>query len=285
MRKERAMALSEDRKVYLRELCAKFRDTLIDILYKAQSGHPGGSLSATEIITTLYFEKMKIDPKNPQCEDRDRFIMGKGHGAPMLYINLAEKGFFPVSDLQSLRQFGSHLQGHPSAKNTPGVELSTGPLGLGLGAGIGMAMGAKLDKKDFYTYVLMGDGEIQEGIIWEAAMAAGKFKLDNLIGILDYNGVQLDGTIDQIMPLGDVKAKWEAFGWKTIVIDGHDIQAVSDAVDEAKTHKGRGAPVIIIAKTVKGKGVSFMEGKNSWHGQPISADNYKAAKAELAGGK
>ena len=277
------MALKEDRKAYLRELCAKFRDTLIDILYKAQSVHPGGSLSATEIITTLYFEKMKTDPKNPAWEDRDRFILGKGHGAPMLYINLAEKGFFPAADLWSLRQIGCHLQGHPCAKNTPGVELSTGPLGLGLSAGVGIALGARLGKKDFYTYVLMGDGEIQEGIIWEAAMAANKFKLDRLIGILDYNGVQLDGTVDQIMPLGDVKAKWEAFGWKTIITDGHDVEAFSDAVDQAQAVKG--SPAIIIAKTVKGKGVSFMEGKNTWHGQPISEENYKAAKAELAGGK
>ena len=277
------MALSKDRKAFLSDLCGKFRATLIDMLYKAQSGHPGGSLSATEIITALYFEKMKIDPKNPAWEDRDRFILGKGHGAPMLYINLAERGFFPAADLQNLRKLGSHLQGHPSAKDTPGVELSTGPLGLGLGAGAGMALGAKLKKKDYYTYVLMGDGEIQEGIIWEAAMAAFKFKLDNLIGILDYNGVQLDGTVEQIMPLGDVKAKWEAFGWKIVETDGHDVEAVCDAVDKAKTIKG--SPVIIIAKTVKGKGVSFMEGKNAWHGQPISQENYNTAKAELAGGK
>jgi transketolase len=277
------MALQEDRKAYLRDLCGKFRNTLIDILYKAQSGHPGGSLSATELITTLYFEKMRIDPKNPSWEDRDRFILGKGHGAPMLYINLAGRGYFPAQDLQRLRQFGCHLQGHPCAKDTPGVELSTGPLGLGLGAGVGMALGGKLGKKDFYTYVLMGDGEIQEGIIWEAAMAAHKFGLDHLIGILDHNGVQLDGTVDEIMPLGDVRAKWEAFGWKTIVINGHDVEAVSDAVDKAKTIKG--SPIIIIANTVKGKGVSFMEGKNGWHGKPIGPDDYKAAKAELAGGK
>jgi transketolase len=277
------MALQEDRKTYLRDLCGKFRNTLIDILYKVQTGHPGGSLSATEIITTLYFEKMRIDPKNPKWEDRDRFILGKGHSAPMLYINLAERGFFPVSDLQNLRQFGCHLQGHPCARETPGVELSTGPLGLGLGAGLGMALGGKLDKKDFYTYVLMGDGEIQEGIIWEAAMAAGKFKLDKLIGILDNNGVQLDGTVEQIMPLGDIKAKWEAFGWKTILIDGHDVGAIADAVDAAKNMKT--GPVIIIAKTVKGKGVSFMEGKNGWHGKAIGPDDYKTAKAELAGGR
>ncbi|MDR1179792.1 MAG: transketolase [Spirochaetales bacterium] len=277
------MSLREDRKVFLRELCGKFRNTLIDILYKAQSGHPGGSLSATEIITALYFEKMNIDPKRPLWEERDRFILGKGHGAPMLYINLAERGFFPVEDLQHLRQFGCHLQGHPCAKDTPGVELSTGPLGLGLSAGAGMALGAKTGKKNFYVYVLMGDGEIQEGIIWEAAMAASKFKLDNLIGILDHNGVQLDGTVNEVMPLGNVRAKWEAFGWKVLEVDGHDVGAVCDAVDAAKGIKG--CPVIIIAKTVKGKGVSFMEGKNGWHGKAIGPDDYKAAKAELAGGK
>jgi len=277
------MALSADRKAHLEGLCGKFRNRLIDVLFKIQTGHPGGSLSATEIVTTLYFEKMKVDPKNPKWEDRDRFVMGKGHAAPMLYLNLAEKGFFPDSDLETLRQLDSHLQGHPCAKKTPGVELSTGPLGLGLSAALGMGLGARLNKKDFITYVLLGDGEIQEGIVWEAAMAASKFGLDNVIAILDRNGVQLDGTVEEIMPLGDVKAKWESFGWNTIECDGHKVEEISDAVDRAKTLKGK--PVIIIARTVKGKGVSFMEGKNTWHGKPISREEYEAAKAELAGGK
>ena len=277
------MSLSKDRKTYLEGLCKKFRVTLIDTLYKIQTGHPGGSLSATEIIATLYFEKMKVDPKNPKWEDRDRFVLGKGHAAPMLYLALAEKGFFPAADLATLRQLGSHLQGHPCAKTTPGVELSTGPLGLGLSAALGMALGARLSKKDFTTYVLMGDGEIQEGIIWEAAMAAAKFKLDNVIAILDKNGVQLDGTVEEIMPLGDVKAKFESFGWNVLVADGHKVEEVADAVDEARKTKGK--PTLIIAKTVKGKGVSFMEGKNSWHGKPISQSEYEAAKAELQGAK
>ena len=277
------MALSADRKAQLEGLCGKFRNRLIDILFKIQTGHPGGSLSATEIVTTLYFEKMKVDPKNPKWEDRDRFVMGKGHAAPMLYLNLAEKGFFPDSDLETLRRLDSHLQGHPCAKKTPGVELSTGPLGLGLSAALGMALGARLNRKDFITYVLLGDGEIQEGIVWEAAMSASKFGLDNVIAILDRNGVQLDGTIEEIMPLGDVKAKWESFGWNTIECDGHNVEEISDAVDRARTLKGK--PTIIIARTVKGKGVSFMEGKNTWHGKPISREEYDAAKAELAGGK
>jgi transketolase len=277
------MALPADRTAFLEGLCGKFRNRLIDVLYKVQTGHPGGSLSTTEILTTLYFEKMKIDPKNPTWEDRDRFILAKGHAAPMLYIALAERGFFPDADLETLRQLGSHLQGHPCAKTTPGVELSTGPLGLGLSAGLGMALGARLAKKSFTTYVLMGDGEIQEGIVWEAAMAASKFKLDNVVAILDRNGVQLDGTVEEIMPLGDVKAKWESFGWNTLNIDGHKVGEISDAVDTAKTLKGK--PTIIIARTVKGKGVSFMEGKNTWHGKPINPEEYAAAKAELKGGK
>ncbi len=277
------MALQADRKAYLEGLCGKFRNKLIDTLFSIQTGHPGGSLSAAEIVTTLYFEKMRTDPKNPKWADRDRFVLGKGHAAPILYIALAEKGFFPEKDLETLRQLGSHLQGHPCAKKTPGVELSTGPLGLGLPAALGMALGARLDNKDFTVYVLLGDGEIQEGVVWEAAMSASKFKLDNVVAILDYNRVQLDGTVDEIMPLGDVKAKWASFGWNVIEIDGHKVEEISDAVDKAKTVKGR--PTIIVARTVKGKGVSFMEGKNTWHGKPISREEYEAAKAELRGGK
>ncbi len=275
------MGLSAERKKYLEDLCHQSRRKLIEILYKIQTGHPGGSLSSAEIIATLYFEKMNIDPANPKHESRDRFILGKGHAAPMLYIILAERGFFPKEDLESLRQLGSHLQGHPSADKTPGVELSTGPLGLGLSAGLGMALAAKLDKKDYYTYVLIGDGETQEGIIWETAMSAAKFKADNLIAILDKNGVQLDGTTEEIMPMGDIKGKWELFGWNVITINGHDVEAISDAVDMAKTVKGK--PTLIIADTIKGKGVSFMEGKNTWHGKPIGTEDYNQALKELEG--
>lgn len=277
------MSLQADRKAYLKGLSGKFRNIIIDTLFKIQTGHPGGSLSAVEIVTTLYFEKMRVDPKNPKWPDRDRFVLGKGHAAPILYVALAERGFFPMEDMENLRQLGSHLQGHPCAKKTPGVELSTGPLGLGLAAAQGMALGARLDGKDFHTYVLLGDGEIQEGIVWEAAMSAPNFGLDNLTAILDYNKVQLDGTTDEIMPLGDVRAKWESFGWHVIEIDGHKVEEIAAALDEAKALKGK--PAIIIARTVKGKGVSFMEGKNTWHGKPISQEEYEAAKAELGGGK
>lgn len=275
------MSLSAERKSFLEDLCKKFRIELIDILYKVQTGHPGGSLSAVEILTTLYYEKMNIDPANPNDPDRDRFILSKGHAAPILYIVLEKRGFLKDGEINTLRQIDSRLQGHPCAKVTPGVELSTGPLGLGLSAGAGMALGAKLDNRSFYIYVLMGDGEIQEGIVWEAAMSAAKYKLDNLIVILDNNGVQLDGTVDEVMPLGDIELKWKSFGWNVIHIDGHNIEEISSAIDCAKQVKGM--PTIIIAKTVKGKGVSFMEGKNAWHGKPIGEEEYKNAMAELEG--
>ena len=275
------MSIKMERKQYLEDLCKHFRIALIELLHQIQTGHPGGSLSATEIITTLYFEKMNIDPENAKWEERDRFVLGKGHAAPMLYLALAEKGFFPKEDMATLRQLNSHLQGHPCAKKTCGVELSTGPLGLGLPAALGMALAAKLDQKDYFTYVLIGDGESQEGIIWEAAMSAAKFKVDNMIAILDDNGVQLDGTTDEIMPMGDIAAKWKSFGWHVMTINGHNIEEISDAIDKAKEAKG--IPSIIVAKTVKGKGVSFMEGKNIWHGKPIGDEEYNQAMAELGG--
>jgi transketolase len=271
--------MEAERIKFLEEKCREFRIDLIDLLYKIQTGHPGGSLSAVEILTTLYFDKLKVDASNPKSEDRDRFILAKGHAAPIYYRILAEKGFFPKEEMSTLRQLNSRLQGHPCAKKTPGVELSTGPLGLGLSAAVGMAAAAKQDKKSIYTYVLMGDGELQEGIVWEAAMAASKFKLDNLIAIVDNNGVQLDGTVEEIMPMGSLKDKWCAFGWQVIETDGHDILAFSEAVDKAKELKGK--PIVIIAKTVKGKGISFMEGKNAWHGKPISSEEHINALIEL----
>lgn len=273
--------MTEEKVHELKKLTHRFRNDLIDILYEIQTGHPGGSLSAAEIVTTLYFDKLCVDPKNPKMEGRDRFIMSKGHACPILYLNMAEKGYFPKEDLKTLRQMDSHLQGHPCAHKTPGVELSAGPLGLGLGAGLGMALGEKMKKTDGYVYVLLGDGEVQEGGIWEAAMAAAKYKADNLIAILDHNGVQLDGTLEEIMCIGDIAGKFEAFGWEVLHCDGHDIASFSSAVEEAKETKGK--PIVIIAKTVKGKGVSFMEGKNIWHGKPISPEEYKAAKLELGG--
>jgi transketolase len=273
------MNLEIDRVNFLEEKCRQFRVDLIKLLYKIQTGHPGGSLSAVEILTTLYFEKLNINAEDPKSPGRDIFILGKGHAAPIYYRILAEKGFFPKEELSTLRQLNSRLQGHPCAIKTPGVELSTGPLGLGLSAAVGAAAVVKQDNKASYTYVLMGDGELQEGIVWEAAMAASKFKLDNLIAIVDNNGVQLDGTVEEIMPLGSLKDKWSSFGWQVIETDGHDINAFSQAVDNAKELKGK--PIVILAKTVKGKGISFMEGKNTWHGKPISSEEYANALKEL----
>lgn len=276
------MILTSEQEGKLVNLCKKFRKELIECLHVIGSGHPGGSLSATEIITTLYFHELKVNPKNPNDPDRDRFILSKGHAAPMLYLNLAEKGYFDMRELCNLRQLNYMLQGHPCAKTTPGVDLSTGPLGLGISAAVGMALAGKLDKKKYNVYVLIGDGETQEGIIWEAAMAASKYKLDNLIAILDHNKVQLDGTIDEIMPLGNINAKWESFGWKVIETNGHSIRDISSALEEAKRVKVK--PTIIVAETVKGKGISFMEGKNIWHGKPIDDEHFNIAMKELSGG-
>lgn len=275
--------MTKERKQELEALCLKFRNDLIDLLHNIQTGHPGGSLSCCEIVTTLYQEIMNIDPANPNKKDKDHFILSKGHAAPMLYLNLAERGYFAKEELKTLRQINSSLQGHPCVHKTPGVELSTGPLGLGLGAGIGMALADKYQGINSYTYVLLGDGEIQEGAIWEAAMAGSKFKTDNVIAILDNNGVQLDGTLEEIMPMGDIAAKWTAFGWNVIPCDGHDVASFAEAVEKAKNSKGK--PNIIIAKTVKGKGIDFMEGKNTWHGKAINDEDYAKAKEILGGTK
>ena len=276
------MILSNAQEKKILDLCKKFRKELIEYLHAIGSGHPGGSLSATEIITTLYFHELNVNPKNSNDPDRDRFILSKGHAAPMLYLNLAEKGYFNKSELSNLRQLNHMLQGHPCAKTTPGIDLSTGPLGIGISAAVGMAIAGKLDKKGYNVYVLIGDGEAQEGIVWEAAMAASKYKLGNLIITLDHNKVQLDGTIDEIMPLGDINAKWESFGWKVIETNGHNVRDISNALQKAKRAKGK--PIIIIAETVKGKGISFMEGKNIWHGKPIDDEHFNIAMKELSGG-
>ncbi len=267
----------------LRDACRSLRNDLIDTLHSIQTGHPGGSLSCAEILATLYLGgKMRVDAQHPDMPERDRLVLSKGHAAPMLYLVLAEMGFFSKTDIPTLRQIGSHLQGHPCAHKTPGVEASTGPLGLGLSAGAGMALAARVQGLNYHTYVLLGDGEIQEGAIWEAAMTASKFRLDHLIAILDHNGVQLDGTNDEIMPMGDIAAKFRAFGWHVIAVDGHDLAALDAAIDQAKAHTG--TPTILIAETIKGKGVSFMQGKNIWHGKPISDAEYQQAKAELKEG-
>ena len=275
--------MTNERKEELQRQCSKFRNDLIDLLYSIQTGHPGGSLSCTEILTSLYFEIMNVNPEDPEMEGRDHLILSKGHAAPMLYLVLAEKCFFPKEELKTLRQMDSMLQGHPCVHKTPGVELSTGPLGLGLSAGLGMAMADRIKGLDAYTYVVMGDGEIEEGCIWEAAMSASKFGADHLIGILDNNGVQLDGTLEEIMPMGDIGAKWRAFGWNVVTCDGHDVEDFCRAVEEAK--KTKGCPSLILAATVKGKGVSFMEGKNTWHGKAINDNEYAQAKAELGGAR
>jgi len=275
------MGISKQEREYLEGLCKKFRLDVIKVLHSKQTGHPGGSLSVCEILTTLYFHTANICSKQPQSEERDRIVLSKGHAAPMLYRVLAEKGFFPVETLSTLRDFESILQGHPSAKCTPGVEISSGPLGLGLSAAVGMALGLRLDNKTSRVYAILGDGEINEGTIWEASMAASKFKLDNLTAILDYNGVQLDGSTDEIMPMGDINAKFTVFGFNCIECDGHDVAELCEAYEKAAAKKGM--PSLILAKTVKGKGVSFMEGKAAWHGKPIGDEDFIKAVKELGG--
>lgn len=273
------MPLSNEREQFLKDKCRSYRKDLIDLLHKTQTGHPGGSLSCVELLTVLYYEKLKVDPKDAKNPKRDMFVLSKGHAAPILYIVLADLGFFEKSTLPTLRQLGSHLQGHPCALKTNGVDLSTGPLGLGVSAGVGMASISKLERSPEYTYVLTGDGELQEGMVWEALMSASKYKLDNLIIIVDYNRVQLDGTTDEVMPLLNLNDKFLSFGCNVFEVDGHDVRQIYDVLDKAKASKGK--PSCILAKTVKGKGVGFMEGKNIWHGKPIGVDDYKNALCEL----
>lgn len=265
----------------LEQKCSQFRRDLIEVLHKKQTGHPGGSLSVCEILTSLVLHQMNVDPKHPDCPDRDRLILAKGHAAPALYRVLAEKGFFPLKEFSTLRDINTRMQGHPSMLETPGVDLSSGPLGIGLSAAIGMALSAKLDKKSFRVYAVLGDGELNEGTVWEAAMAAAKFKVDNLTAIVDWNKVQLDGTTDDIMPTGDLMEKFRSFGWNVLECDGHSIKELCDAYDKAA--KKKGVPTVICAHTVKGKGVSFMEGKNAWHGKAIDDESYAKAMAELGG--
>lgn len=274
------MSISTAKAEELKALCRQMRRELVEILYKIQTGHPGGSLSCCELLATLYFHQLRVDPQNPNWEERDRFILSKGHAAPMLYLCLAHRGFFPLSELDTLRQAGSRLQGHPCLSKTPGVELSTGPLGLGLSAGVGMAEALRLQGRPGHVYVLLGDGELQEGCVWEAAMTASKYKPPNLTAIVDCNGVQLDGTNDEVMPLGDIAAKFTAFGWQVIDADGHDIPSVASALEAAEDR----GPALVLARTVKGKDVSFMEGRSAWHGRPISEADYIRAIQELGGG-
>ncbi len=262
----------------LEEKAKKTRRLIIQMLAKAGSGHPGGSLSSTDLITALYFSAMKINPKDPHWPDRDRFHMSKGHCCPLWYALLAELEYFPLEKLWTLRQLGSMLQGHPD-RRTPGVEVSSGSLGQGLSVSVGMSLAAKIDKKDFRVYCLMGDGEIQEGNIWEAAMSASHYKCDNLCGILDYNGFQIDGKVKDVMNLEPIVDKWRAFGWHTIEIDGHNMCQILAAYDEARTIKGK--PSIIIAHTIKGKGVSFMENVVDFHGRAPTKEEAEIALKEL----
>ena len=275
--------MNAELKQKLEQMCHQFRIDVLTTLHAKQTGHPGGSLSVCEILTTLYFTQMNVDPKDPHKADRDRLVLCKGHAAPMLYRVLAEKGFFPVEEMNTLRDFETRLQGHPCMKDTPGVDMSTGPLGLGLSTAVGMALAARLDNAPTRVYAVLGDGEINEGTVWEACMSASKYKVDNLCAVLDWNGVQLDGTSDDVMPLGDVKAKFESFGFHCIECNGHDVEALYNAFEEAKTVKGQ--PTIVLAHTVKGKGVSFMEGKNGWHGKAIDDESYEKAMIELGGAK
>ncbi len=257
----------------------KVRQGIITGVYNAKCGHPGGSLSAAEIFTYLYFEEMNIDPKNPKMEDRDRFVLSKGHVAPGLYSTLANRGFFDVEALKTLRHTGSFLQGHPDMKGVPGVDMSSGSLGQGLSAAVGMALAARLQNKDYRVYCLTGDGEIEEGQIWEAAMFAGHRKLDNLVVFVDNNNLQIDGSLDEVCSPNPIDKKFEAFNFYVQVINGNDFDEIAQALKNAREHKGQ--PSAIVAKTLKGKGVSYMENSCGWHGKAPNAEEYEIAMKEL----
>ena len=271
--------MNEARIVELKNIANDVRIGIIDATHAAKSGHPGGSLSIADILTYLYFEKMNIDPQNPKMGNRDRFVLSKGHTAPGLYSTLAHRGFFPVEDLITLRKIDSYLQGHPDMNKIPGVDMSAGSLGLGISSACGMALAGKIDGEDYRVYTIIGDGESEEGQVWEACMFASHYKLDNLCVIVDWNGLQIDGPIAEVMDPTPHDKKLEAFGFHVISIDGHDFDAIEAAFNEAKTVKGK--PTAIVAKTVKGKGVSFMENKVNWHGSAPNDEQYAAAIAEL----
>ena len=266
----------------LTKKAVEIRKGIIEAVYHAQSGHPGGSLSIADILTVLYFHEMKIKPEKPKWEERDRLVLSKGHCSPALYSCLANRGYFPVEDLKTFRKIDSYLQGHPDKNKVPGVDMTTGSLGQGLSAANGMAIAGKMDKKDYRVYCILGDGEIEEGQIWEAAMTSSKYKLDNLCIIVDNNNLQIDGTIEEVMSPYPIDEKFRSFGFEIIKIDGHDIEEIIKAFDVARNIKEK--PTCIIAKTIKGKGISYMENQVGWHGKAPNEEQYKEAITELEKG-
>ena len=276
---ERNKTMDKKRVCELSIIANKVRKNALTAVYTPKSGHPGGSLSIADVLTLLYFEVMNVNPKDPKNPDRDRFVLSKGHTAPALYSVLAQKGFFPVDDIKTFRNASSYLQGHPDMKGVPGVDMSTGSLGQGVSAAAGMALSAKLDNKDYRVYSILGDGELEEGQVWEQAMFSAHYKLDNLTIFVDFNGLQIDGDITKVMNPTPIDKKFEAFGWNVICCDGHDFVALNDAINEAKATKGK--PTAIIMKTIKGKNVSFMENEAGWHGAAPNEEQYNQAIQEL----
>ena len=265
----------------LKSISTEIRKDIVKMLTESASGHPGGSLSATDIMTVLFFKEMNLDPNNEKDPNRDRFVLSKGHAAPVLYSTLARRGYFPVEELSTLRKFKSRLQGHPSIQYLPGIDMSTGSLGQGVSAAVGMALAGKIDKKDYRVYTLLGDGELEEGQVWEAAMCAAHYKLNNLTAFIDFNGLQIDGDITKVMNPCPIDKKFEAFGWNVLVIDGHNYEEIIDAIEKAKECKDK--PTAVVCKTIKGKGVSFMENQAEWHGIAPSREQCEAALKELGG--
>ena len=271
--------MEKSKEIMLAEKANHIRQHIVTEVHSAGAGHPGGSLGIADIMAYLYFDVMNIDPKNPKNPDRDRFVLSKGHCAPALYGTLAERGYFPVEDLKGFRSIDSYLEGHPDMKGVPGVDMSSGSLGQGICAANGMALAAKIDKKDYRVYSILGDGEIEEGQVWEAAMFAAHYKLDNLTAFVDFNGLQIDGDITKVMNPTPIDKKFEAFGWHVIIADAHDFNDLEKAVNEAKATKGQ--PTVIIAKSVKGKGVSYMENQAGWHGKAPNDEEYAIAMKDL----
>ena len=265
----------------LKSISTEIRKDIVKMLTESASGHPGGSLSATDIMTVLFFKEMNIDPNNEKDPNRDRFVLSKGHAAPVLYSTLARRGYFPVEELSTVRKFKSRLQGHPSIQYLPGIDMSTGSLGQGISAAVGMALAGKIDKKDYRVYTILGDGELEEGQVWEASMCAAHYKLNNLTAFIDFNGLQIDGDITKVMNPCPIDKKFEAFGWNVLVIDGHNYEEIIDAIEKAKECKDK--PTAVVCKTIKGKGVSFMENQAEWHGIAPSREQCEAALKELGG--